>query len=211
MADRLSKPYDQLTPADLALSPCWHNPDPDRRAVTQRVSPAALSDVGDQSLQEDPDSHWAVDLWPADPQLGSLAGVVQGGRRYQDPWTAAPRIVLPGPLGDICEGSLFNRFSLAVESMESSVVRLALPRLSHDQPRFGPSRHDEAVKQASAVLRAMGTTPAALFPLRCVLRVPLRGWPAEFTVPGFMTGPHAQEHWTPNGPAEFEVLALPTE
>ncbi|MDP1663312.1 MAG: hypothetical protein Q8L55_15475 [Phycisphaerales bacterium] len=54
----------------------------------------------------------------------------------------------------------------------------------------------------------MGTTPAALFPLRCVLRLPLRGWPAEFTIRSFMTGPHSQERWTVDKPVDFEVLDL---
>jgi hypothetical protein len=206
MQEGVSKSHDQLTPADLALSPCWYDPDCDGRALTRSISPASPEAVSNRSWQQDSGSLWAVDLWPAELQLSPLAGVVRGNRGYCDPWSAGPCIVLPQPIGRYADDPLFDRFSLAVESKASSVVRLSLPRLTREQPRFGPSRYDEAAAQASAVLRAMGVTPAAFFPLRCALRVPLRSWPAEFTIPGFMSGSHSQERL--DKPVEYEVLDI---
>lgn len=152
MTEGVSKPHDQLTPADLALSPCWYDPDHDGRALTRSISPASPEIVANRSWQHNPGSRWAVDLWPADPRLNSLAGVVRGNRLYCDPWSAGPCIVLPQPIGRYADDPVFDRYSLTVESKASSVVRLALPRLTREVPRFGLSRYDEAVAQASPCL-----------------------------------------------------------
>lgn len=108
----------------------------------------------------------------------SYVGMVFPDGVFKGPQSGDPCILVDRPVGQIVEHPLLHGYN-AVLSAESPRLNFGVPHRNHAKP-------GDVRASMDLCYQVLGLSPDRLFPLTCRPRVPIKGWPKEYEIPGFL-------------------------